>query len=67
MKKKTQKQMILEHLKKSPISTWTSIYSYGCTRLSDVIYKLKKDGHCITSELQHRPNGKSFALYTLES
>ena len=64
----TQKQVILKHLKKSPISSWTAIHSYGVTRLSNVIWILiHKDNHSIKMELQNRPNGKSFALYTLES
>ena len=42
---KTQKDAIKWHLKNyGHITSWEAIKEYGATRLSDIIYKLKKDG-----------------------
>lgn len=42
----TQKDRILEHLQKyGAITSWESFELYGDTRLSDKIYKLKKDNY----------------------
>jgi ribosomal protein S8 len=50
MGKVTQKQRILEHLKKhGEITSWEAIKEYGCTRLAAVIATLKND-YSIVSE-----------------
>lgn len=42
----TQKDRILDHLEKyGSITTWQSFELYGDTRLSDKIYRLKKDNY----------------------
>ena len=42
----TQKDRILDHLvKHGSITTWDSFSLYGDTRLSDKIYRLKKEGY----------------------
>lgn len=47
----TQKERILDHLKKyGSITTWESFERYGDTRLSDKIYRLKKDGYDFDEE-----------------
>ena len=54
---KTQKERILEHLKRyGSITTFQSFMMYGDTRLSDKIYKLKKDGYCFKEEWQEGQN-----------
>jgi len=51
MKKKTQKDVILEHLRKhQTITSWDAIMEYGITRLASVIHMLRDDGIKITSK-----------------
>lgn len=53
----TQKERILEHLKKyGSITTWESFELYGDTRLSDKIYQLKKDGYSFGEEWIKKEN-----------
>lgn len=57
MKRLTQKDRILEHLQKyGSITTWDSFSLYGDTRLSDKIYRLKKDGYDFTEEWETKTN-----------
>lgn len=47
----TQKERILEHLLNyGTITTWESFERYGDTRLSDKIFRLKKDGYSFDEE-----------------
>ena len=47
----TQKTVILDHLKRfGSIEPLTALREYGVYRLSAVIFKLKHDGHAITTE-----------------
>lgn len=47
----THKQRCLDYLKKyGSISTLEAIYDLGNTRLSDAIYRLRKDGYIITNK-----------------
>lgn len=44
----THYDRILNHLKEyETITSWEAIKEYGCTRLSQYIYLLKKDGYKI--------------------
>ena len=53
----TQKDRILEHLKKyGSITTWDSFELYGDTRLSDKIYRLKKDNYEFDEEWISKKN-----------
>lgn len=46
---KTQK--VLEHLQdKGSINSWEAIQEYGATRLSSIIFNLKKKGYIIRAE-----------------
>lgn len=57
MKRKTQKDRILEHLQKyGSITTWDSFSLYGDTRLSDKIYRLKQDGYDFKEEWETKLN-----------
>ena len=48
---KTQKSAVLLHLQtEGKISSWEAIQQYGATRLSGIIYTLRKEGHQIVSE-----------------
>lgn len=71
MRNITQKDRILNHLKKyGSITTWESFELYGDTRLSDKIYRLKKDGYKFNEEWVCKKNryGKNIAFkkYILE-
>lgn len=50
----TQKDAIRNHLEEfGSITSWDAIECYGVTRLSDVIYRLRRqDGLSISSELK---------------
>lgn len=51
MERVTQKRRVLEHLiDKGNITSWEAIKEYGCTRLADVVFKLK-DEHSIVTEM----------------
>lgn len=66
---KTEK--VLEHLKKhGSITSLEAIETYGATRLSAIIFNLRKDGHKIITEtipFEDRFGNKSnFAKYILQ-
>ena len=51
MKKKTQNEIVLEHLRKhKTITSWEAIMEYGITRLATRIFQLKEEGYNIPSE-----------------
>lgn len=67
-----QQEMILRHLKshKRGITSRDAIEKYGCTRLSGVIFQLKKKGYNISSEREYvatRYGHASIARYFLEA
>ena len=48
---------IYEHLRDyGSITSWEAIREYGCTRLSDAIYHLRKKGYNIASEQESSVN-----------
>lgn len=56
--KNTKMNMVLEHLKKhGSITSWEAITKYSVTRLSAVIFALKKS-HNIESVRIPKPNGE---------
>lgn len=67
MKAMTQRQMVLNHLlEKGSITSWEAITMFHATRLSGIIFELKKKGYPIRSTME--TNGdKRYARYTLES
>ena len=47
----TQKERVLRHIEKfGSITSWEAIQDYGITRLSDCIFRLRKEGHKIGSD-----------------
>lgn len=63
--------MILKHLQDfGSITSWEAIMEYGCTRLSQYIYLLRKEGYNITSENVTKKNRYdqivTFSKYKLE-
>ncbi len=63
-RKESQKKKVLRHLKFNPITPLEALNRYGCFRLADVVYKLKQDGHNITTELV-QDGEKRYAKYRL--
>jgi hypothetical protein len=63
----SQKDEVLNHLKKGlPITSWEAIHKFRATRLSAIIYDLRKSGlTIITQNLISEKTGKRFASYTL--
>lgn len=73
MKKITQYDRVLQHLqlnRKNGITSLQAFREYGITRLSAVIYDLRRDGYEIKSDFVARKNRYGeivhFAKYTLE-
>lgn len=51
MKKITQKQRVLKHLQENnSITSWEAIKEFGATRLSAIIFDLKKEGYNFNEE-----------------
>ena len=51
MKKVTQRERVLRYLKdNNSITSWEAIKEFGATRLSAIIFDLKKEGHCFDEE-----------------
>ena len=67
MKSKSQKQLVLEHLQQETgITSWEAIQRFRATRLSDIIYKLKRDGwNIVTINRTNPETKKQFAEYRL--
>lgn len=66
----TQKELILRHMKEfGSITAWDALMKYGITRLADIIYKLKKDGYEIESEMVVKKKGErtiNFSRYSIK-
>jgi hypothetical protein len=63
----TQKERILAWLKKKRkkgITSWDAITNFHITRLADVIFKLKAEGHEIFTIIE-KAEGKKWARYIL--
>lgn len=61
----TQRQQVLAHLQQEgSITSWEAITLFHATRLSGIIFSLKKSGYPIVSTME--TNGdKRYARYTL--
>jgi hypothetical protein len=56
----TKKQMVKEHLLSGkPLTSWDAIQLYRVTRLSGVIFDLKKEG----LDIKDVSNGVNYAIY----
>lgn len=67
-----QQEQILKHLKthRRGITSMDAIERYGCTRLSSVIFQLKRKGYKITSVRENVPTrygSASISRYVLEA
>ena len=67
MAKVSQKKRILEYLKIGKrITPLVALNLFGCFRLADVVFRLKKDGYDITTKMVPNSSGKLYASYRLE-
>ena len=62
----SQEDMTLEALQKGELTAIDALKKFGCFRLAARIYRLRQDGHNITSQIRSLGNGKRLAVYTLE-
>ena len=67
MNRNTQRHKVLEHLQTNgSITSWEAITRFHATRLSGIIFDLKKMGYPIQSTIEY--NGDThYARYTLEA
>lgn len=70
--KQTQYHTVLKHLRYyKTISTWEAFQEYGITRLSAIIFNLRRDGYNIGNEtkstITRLGNKTSYTNYTLQS
>ena len=70
MKKQTKTHQVLFHLKTyGSITSWEAINAYGATRLSAIIFSLRKRGYDISTlgitEKDRNGNSVTFAKYIL--
>jgi hypothetical protein len=66
-RRESQKKAILEHLQYGKsITPIEALNLYGCMRLADVVFKLKKKGYNIaTNMIKDDSTGKKYASYML--
>jgi predicted transcriptional regulator len=61
---RSQKDIIRDYLEtKGSITFWHSIINFKIQRLSDIIWKLKREGMIIISERHSQPNGSTYVKY----
>ena len=65
-KKKNKYELVKEHLlKRGKITSWEAITKFRATRLSDIIYKMRKRGYAVGGKWV-RYNRQRYMVYTLE-
>ena len=65
--KKSDKTLILEHLKAHGCITPMDALKFGCYRLAARIYDLRRDGHAIlTDDKDAEGNPVNYAIYRLK-
>ena len=61
-----QTTQILHYLKQgNKLTSWEAIHKFRYTRLSAIIYNLRRYGYNILAVMQVGKNGKRYAEYTL--
>ena len=66
MDKATQTQKVLKYLKKGhTITSMDAFRKFHATRLSDIIFRLRKRGYKITSHREISKDGATYARYEL--
>lgn len=66
MRKTTQKQWILNQLKKGKkVTPLDSLDGCGCFRMAAIIFELREEGYLIETIRQHSLGGANYAGYKL--
>ena len=66
MSKINKSHEVLKHLKRyGQIDSWTAIQKFRATRLSAIIYNLRRKGYDIKSEWKGTSDGARFVKYIL--
>jgi hypothetical protein len=60
--KHTQQALVLNHMKKRPITSWEAIELYGCTRLAAVINVLREH-YIVDSVWEYGNDGTKWKKY----
>ncbi len=64
-KKSSQKDIVLDYLKKNKrITSWFAIQEFGITRLADVIHRLRKEGYAIEKTMATHKNARTGKVST---
>lgn len=64
IRKVNKYELIKKHLqKKKKITSWEAIIKYSATRLSDIIWKMRKRGYSIASVWMTKPDGTRYTIY----
>lgn len=66
MNRATQTQKVLKYLKKGhTITSMDAFRKFHATRLSDIIFRLRKRGYKITAHREKSKDGTAYARYEL--
>lgn len=67
MKKKTQKERVLEFMEEgNSITPIEALERFGCFRLAHIIWEIRKDRHVYTRMITHPKYGTKFAEYSFK-
>jgi hypothetical protein len=61
----TQTQMVLDALRRGPLTPLEALERFGVFRLAARVGELREQGHAIAVERHKLPNGKRVAKYRL--
>lgn len=61
----TQTQLVLDALRRGPLTPLEALNGFGCFRLAARVEELRKAGHAISVERHKLPSGKRVAKYRL--
>lgn len=65
VRKQDQTQVVLNHLRRyRRIDSMRAFGAYNITRLADVIWRLRRQGHAINTEMVAKPRTR-YAIYRL--
>jgi hypothetical protein len=63
----TQTQMVLDALRRGPLTPLEALERFGCFRLAARVLELREQGHAIWVERHTLPNGKRVARYRMRA
>lgn len=64
----TQQAKVLEYLKEgNSITNWDAFRLFNATRLSDIIFNLRRKGYSVITMMEKTEEGTLYARYVMES